>query len=632
MKKLPAWGAHLLPRVLIYVCALTTVILCLQISFPLPRAELQIGGPAFIIPPQAIDAELGEPSSGGEQVTSTPVTYMFQVEDLSAPLAALVEMTAPSATLFLNGQAIQTIPGHRSVGAAPSSIFVLVQLPSALTHIGANKIDFELKKIGPQDRTTIWRAFVGPYEEIQNSYAKLRFWTQMIPAINFAWRLLFAIMLLGIFFARRQELKYLLLALTLLAGTPLMLRLAGGTLFLPESMAGYVGIVTYWQAALIAMFGYSIYTGRLSKPVYLFLIGAAVLSILAILWPHTRIAVQSGPTFVLACIWSATAFSAVSIWKRGNIEDHVMFSNFITLAVITMIEFQNFLHNDASVRLFRVNISPLIILIALSVLLISRLIASLNAIDRFNIHLSSEWKRAQIELGEAFEREQARLQVTALQTERERLMRDLHDGVSGRIVSIMALCELKGGEHRDIGEALREVLQDLRLVVASLEDVGGDLQQVFLTFREQTDLPLRRLGVRLNCNVPELPPITDWMPSQSLQVYRILQECVSNASKHSGCQEIDLSVTMMTTAPAALVRVIVSDRGYGGALEREGRFGLHNMRNRAKALGGVLEIQSGPSGTRVLLEFPVKVASPRDVVDNIRAEQQRIDVASISAQ
>src|SRR5690606_41289387 len=104
----------------------------------------------------------------------------------------------------------------------------------------------------------------------------------------------------------------------------------------------------------------------------------------------------------------------------------------------------------------------------------------------------------------AFERDKAHARRDALAAERVRLMSDLHDGIAGQLMSIVALGEQDaspGGDasiRAEITRACHRALTDLRLVVDSMEDVGDDLGMMLVAFRDRVEPQLRRSGVRLD--------------------------------------------------------------------------------------------------------------------------------------
>jgi len=115
---------------------------------------------------------------------------------------------------------------------------------------------------------------------------------------------------------------------------------------------------------------------------------------------------------------------------------------------------------------------------------------ALNRVDGFAAHLAVQLSEAEDKLKASFAREQERERAAALARERTRLMRDLHDGLGGQLVSIVALSE-RNSESGNIGEAARAALKDLRLVIDSMDDIGGDLMLALASWRDRAAAQLR---------------------------------------------------------------------------------------------------------------------------------------------
>mgnify|MGYP003550680390 CR=1 FL=1 len=84
-----------------------------------------------------------------------------------------------------------------------------------------------------------------------------------------------------------------------------------------------------------------------------------------------------------------------------------------------------------------------------------------------------------------------------------------------------------------------------------------------------------------------------------LNLFRIIQEAVNNAVNHSGCTEIQISITKK--------EVLISDNGTGFDFQKEllykqDHFGLRSMKERASLLGSSLEIVSSEKGTAIHLK------------------------------
>jgi signal transduction histidine kinase len=230
--------------------------------------------------------------------------------------------------------------------------------------------------------------------------------------------------------------------------------------------------------------------------------------------------------------------------------------------------------------------------------LVFRWASAAKALDRANEHLAEELRRAEAQLTETLTRQHAQAQLMLLQTERERLIHDLHDGVSSQLISAVAACSMGGTAFREVEETLRGTLGELRLVITAMQDFQGELAQAIASFLPQLQRQVRPLGVTLICDVADLPPMPGLRPVQVQHVLRILQEAVTNAARHSGASEVWIE------AAPDVPRITVRDAGRGGAREQGGSFGLRSMQRRAAELGAELRITSGARGTEIVLCLP----------------------------
>ncbi len=128
-------------------------------------------------------------------------------------------------------------------------------------------------------------------------------------------------------------------------------------------------------------------------------------------------------------------------------------------------------------------------LVAIGAGLTWRFAHALNEVDSFAERLVA-LRVAEEKLKASFAREEERARAAALARERTRLMRDLHDGLGGQLVSIVALSE-RGNGGADITDAARAALKDLRLVIDSMDDIGGDLMLALGSWRECATAPAR---------------------------------------------------------------------------------------------------------------------------------------------
>jgi signal transduction histidine kinase len=155
----------------------------------------------------------------------------------------------------------------------------------------------------------------------------------------------------------------------------------------------------------------------------------------------------------------------------------------------------------------------------------------------------------------------------------------------------------------------RRALDDLRLMIDSLEEVDGDLLTVLGAWRQRVEPYLVSAGLRMDWCVQELPRLADFGPQKALHVMRILQEAVANIIKHAAADAVTVE-TRLEAGPdgAERVWVAVQDNGRGlcsgGVSQVPGR-GLYNMRRRARAIGAGLAVEDIGGGTRVALWLPL---------------------------
>jgi signal transduction histidine kinase len=194
--------------------------------------------------------------------------------------------------------------------------------------------------------------------------------------------------------------------------------------------------------------------------------------------------------------------------------------------------------------------------------------------------------------------------------ERARLARELHDAVSQKLFSVRAKARAAAVlVGRDPDRAIREIDSvaalageahaELRAVIDGLappELAAGGLAG---SVRGYALLAGRTYGAEVIVRTGELPALD---PVRETAVYRIAQEAISNAARHSGAGQILVSLS----ARKRSVQLEVSDSGTGfDADAPQAGLGLASMRERAASAGGRLSITTAPGkGTTVRLAVP----------------------------
>ncbi len=250
-----------------------------------------------------------------------------------------------------------------------------------------------------------------------------------------------------------------------------------------------------------------------------------------------------------------------------------------------------------------------VLFVMLTWILTSRFVQALSEAKTLNAELSQRVAEKHAELEASYRQLHLLTRRQAVAEERERIMQDLHDGLGGHLVSALALVE-SHDQPAVVEQTLREALDDLRLVIDSLDPDNGDLLTLLGMVRMRVETRLSRHGLRFDWQVQDIPQIPGFGPEQVLQVLRILQEALTNVLKHARAHTITVRTGESTNSDGRSdgVYVEIGDDGHGLQTPARGR-GLGNMQRRAQRIGGKLDVSSDLQGTRVRLWLPLQQAA-----------------------
>ncbi|MEJ1960125.1 MAG: ATP-binding protein [Gammaproteobacteria bacterium] len=198
---------------------------------------------------------------------------------------------------------------------------------------------------------------------------------------------------------------------------------------------------------------------------------------------------------------------------------------------------------------------------------------------------------------------EAQHQQSVLQ-ERQRVMQDMHDGL-GSALSSSLVC-LERGELSVAGAAavMRECVDDLRLIVDSMEPTASDPATLLGMLRHRLQRRIQASGVALRWHMVDLPALSWLEPSLALDLLRLVQEAITNVLNHAQASELEL----VARHAGHEIELVVRDNGNGfdvSARSTAGR-GVRIMHTRAARLGAQLRVQSVPGvGTLIGLRLPI---------------------------
>ncbi|MET9866279.1 sensor histidine kinase [Streptomyces sp. NPDC006386] len=191
--------------------------------------------------------------------------------------------------------------------------------------------------------------------------------------------------------------------------------------------------------------------------------------------------------------------------------------------------------------------------------------------------------------------------VQAVDAERRRIERDLHDGIQQRLVALgMLLGRARRGRSPEQAEALlRQAHEESRDLLAELREVTW---RVYPSALDSLGLEEALGGVSERCGIPVRMEFDVGGPlPQPVETaaYFVVSESVTNAAKHSRATAVSVRVALR----GGVLTVRVRDNGKGGA--NPAGSGLGGLRSRTAALDGVLHVDSPEGGpTTITAELP----------------------------
>jgi signal transduction histidine kinase len=245
-----------------------------------------------------------------------------------------------------------------------------------------------------------------------------------------------------------------------------------------------------------------------------------------------------------------------------------------------------------------------LIFIALATAFLSRNIHLFRSMEEYNARLAAELAEREQEIADSYAERQKVARQQALLAERQRIMRDMHDGIGGRLMSIAAQLRREDTATpppEQVANELLEALDELRLIVDSLDTAGDDLGLALGAFRGRMEGKLRAAGIESVWRIDDEAAERSLPASAILDVYRIMQEACTNMLRHSGASRFEMTLRRDEDGTTVLD---LSDNGRGLQAGAPAGKGIANMQSRAARLGATLDIQSGPAGLRISLRLP----------------------------
>lgn len=602
---------------------LAIILICIEIrQIPLPRPaeahqteQLWREGPTGEWQPVVLPDY--RPTAGLNPTTTTyRGEFQWQPADTATPWAVFVPRFTTTIEIAINGSTIEKTERDPSKRRPDRNTPVLAVIPESLLKPGSNEVTIKLHVWGPL-QGYLDSLYIGPDAEMRAAYDLRNLMFSTLPMVLATWQIAFGTLLGIIWLSRRHDLIYGYLALATMLGV--VQHFAG--LPLSPMAAGLLGAMGPLEGALMLHY-MLLLTGRRIQHwhVLAFLPGLSIIATAVLFSPdHLRMVyLFLGPPSIgilLSTVW-IVLLAAVWQAKRHAVYLATIFTVVLSCWALDVLTLNNVIGGE---RVFVGRTSYSLVLIALGIWLIWRFVEALKEADGFAATLVQKVSEAEDKLRANFAREEERARSEALLAERTRLMRDLHDGLGGQLVSIVALSEQPKPSGEAIGEAARAALKDLRLVVDAMEEIDGDLMLVLASWRERIDTQLRAHQMQLDWTIrghKGLPIFQNLRPWHVIQLIRLMDEVVTNAVKHSGGRRVAVTIETVSDASGRPTgRITIQDDGDGydpddvgptSALRSGAGRGLFNIRRRAAMCDIHVVTETGSTGTQIELTLPAE--------------------------
>lgn len=489
---------------------------------------------------------------------------------------------------------------------------LLINFSSSLLRPGANSIHIRMQTT-VNKQGLLDRFYVGPTKKLQAVYkwkrlVRFEFIQWITAAMYFMSMIVFAFWL-----ARRKDIVYALFSLELFLWATHNLNLFVTSVPMSTRLWEAVIMLSFvWTIVTMIFFNHS-YVGCANKKIEKIIIYFAMASTGLLLLPNISSVHYVGFHILdtgICLLGIYAILHLIYVYYREEKNSKVGQDAFLMLLVgmpILVSGFHDYLLlNNLISRLdgliVQYSVIPSIMLF--SWFMIQRFVNSINQAEEMTAVLEQRVQEKQMTLERQYQELRISEQKRLLAEERERIMRDMHDGIGGQLVSIVAQLQDKSGEvFANVRDKVQNSLTDLRLVIDSLDPVLSDLPTLLGMMRMRFADQLSSANMELEWAVTDLPECEAIGPGESLHIMRILQEAINNSTKHSGSTKLTLATGVLAAQhPQIFIDVIDYGRGLknNSDISSSGR-GIKNMHYRAGQLGAKLVINTSVTGTQVRL-------------------------------
>ncbi|WP_435672647.1 sensor histidine kinase [Marivita sp.] len=289
-------------------------------------------------------------------------------------------------------------------------------------------------------------------------------------------------------------------------------------------------------------------------------------------------------------------------WKIGDMKSALWA---LSISSITLAIFHDLIIRFGAFGggVYVIGLGNLIFFSSLSLIIVARLLQARDDLVANSLIVKTKLAAREIELEVEHKRYLVIREHAVANEQNLKLTRDLHDGVLTYLSMIYAMTETSV-EPRDstIRTLAQNATQEIRLILDSSDTDRNDVFLVLSLLRSQIVDPLVDMGLSVHWDILALLERKLIHKGGALDLFRILQEAVHNATIRAKCTEIRVEAYV---DDSEVVKIILKNLGgctYDANINVG--FGIRNMQRRATSIGAKFELATIPTGAELILTFP----------------------------
>lgn len=543
------------------------------------------------------------------------LTYSNPTE---ARLGLLLPRVGTRFRVLLNGQEIHQVGWYAAPDRTINAAWFphLVPLPGALLQHRPQDNTLQIQvQARLLERSGLWPVQLGDHDDLFQRYQVLDLWQVTGTWMMTISSLLMGAMSLFLWLSLRERLFVLIAAASMAHMVRLWLSVVleptlGYELYFFLHRVSFTLYVGFFCLVMEDLFGLRLRLVRYLA-YFLLIVGPCWIALVLISQEYDFYRIWAGILAVVSAV--CLALMVVYSLRRGRMGDDQILVLLVALFTLLtgvrdfLVVQLNFL-GDADIRWMAMG--GLVLMFTLGWVLLQRATASAREVHRLNDSLAVTVARREAELHLAFEQLRASEQQRAVEGERRRLMRDMHDGLGSQLVQTLNMVRNnpQGVDQRSIEHMVHHALEELRMTLDSLEPMDGDLATILGTLRSRVAPALQAAGIQLQWQVQEVPSLPGLDARGVMHLFRCVQEIFANVVKHAHAHR----VSVRTWADADRVYLAVEDDGIGlppNERRSQGR-GMGNIAVRAEKIGAEVRFYATWPGTGVEFAFPIQGGHP----------------------